>query len=156
MICVNVIKKLRMQRGLKQAELAQIFGVRQNTLSTWETGKHDPDYDMLVSIAKYFDVSTDYLLGKTDDPHGLPSQEEMYDSLQARARSRGQSAETKKASTVGTNPEAERRAQSSLDEQLSDVEFALYGEVRELTDDEKRDILDYVRFKRAQKHGDSK
>lgn len=34
---------------------------------------------------------------------------------------------------------------------ISDIDFALYGEIRELTDDEKQDILDYMRFKRAQK-----
>ena len=39
----------------------------------------------------------------------------------------------------------------SLDTQLSDIDFALSGEIRELSDDEKQDILDYVRFKRAQK-----
>lgn len=38
-----------------------------------------------------------------------------------------------------------------VDAQLSDIDFALSGEIRELSDDEKQDILDYVRFKRAQK-----
>lgn len=38
-----------------------------------------------------------------------------------------------------------------VDSQLSDIDFALSGEIRELSDDEKKDILDYVRFKRAQK-----
>ena len=39
----------------------------------------------------------------------------------------------------------------SLDEQLTGIDFALSGEIRELTDDEKRDILDYVKFKRSQR-----
>lgn len=39
----------------------------------------------------------------------------------------------------------------TLDEQLSGISFALYGEIHDLTDDEKQDILDYVRFKRSQK-----
>ena len=38
----------------------------------------------------------------------------------------------------------------SLDEQLEGIEFALYGEVQELTDAQKQDILDYARFKKAQ------
>lgn len=42
-------------------------------------------------------------------------------------------------------------ASPSLDEQLSGISFALYGEIHDLTDDEKQDILDYVRFKRSQK-----
>lgn len=41
----------------------------------------------------------------------------------------------------------------TLDEQLSGIEFALSGEIHELTDDEKRDILGYLRFKRSQKQG---
>lgn len=41
----------------------------------------------------------------------------------------------------------------SLDERLSGIEFALSGEIHSLTDDEKRDILDYVRFKRSQRRG---
>ena len=41
----------------------------------------------------------------------------------------------------------------TLDEQLSDIDFALSVEIRDLTDDEKKDILDYVRFKRSQKKG---
>ncbi len=38
----------------------------------------------------------------------------------------------------------------TLDEQLEGIEFALYGEVKELTDAQKQDILDYARFKKAQ------
>lgn len=45
----------------------------------------------------------------------------------------------------------EEPAAPTLDEQLSDIDFALSGEIRDLTDDEKQDILDYVRFKRSQK-----
>lgn len=40
--------------------------------------------------------------------------------------------------------------QPSLDEQLDGLDFALYGEVKELTDEQKQDILDYARFKKAQ------
>lgn len=39
----------------------------------------------------------------------------------------------------------------SLDEQLKGVEFALWGEVRDLTDDEKQDILDFIKFKKSQR-----
>lgn len=46
----------------------------------------------------------------------------------------------------------EEPAAPTLDEQLSDIDFALSGEIRDLTDDEKQDILDYVRFKRSQKN----
>jgi len=39
----------------------------------------------------------------------------------------------------------------TLDEQLQGIEFALWGEVKELTDDEKQDILDFVKFKKSQR-----
>ena len=38
----------------------------------------------------------------------------------------------------------------TIDEQLSEIDFALYGEVKELTDEQKQDILDYARFKKEQ------
>lgn len=39
----------------------------------------------------------------------------------------------------------------TIDEQLSEIDFALSGEIRDLNDDEKQDVLDFVRFKRAQR-----
>lgn len=41
----------------------------------------------------------------------------------------------------------------TIDEQLSEIDFALSGEIRDLNDDEKQDVLDFVRFKRAQRKG---
>lgn len=60
----NRIRELREEKNLKQAELAEILGIRQNTLSTWETGRYEPDNEMLQRISDYFDVSIDYVLGK--------------------------------------------------------------------------------------------
>lgn len=44
-----------------------------------------------------------------------------------------------------------RQPPSTLDRQLEGVDFALYGEVHDLSDEEKQDILDYIRFKKAQR-----
>jgi len=46
--------------------LATILGVNQRTISNWEVREIEPDYDILVLIANYFDVTTDYLLGRED------------------------------------------------------------------------------------------
>ncbi len=43
-----------------------MLSVDQRTISNWETGIREPDYEMLVKIAKLFDVTTDYLLGVED------------------------------------------------------------------------------------------
>ena len=61
----NRIRELREEQNLKQSELAEILGVRQNTLSTWETGRYEPDNEMLQRIAEYFHVSVDYVLRNT-------------------------------------------------------------------------------------------
>ena len=60
---MNRIRELREQRNLRQIDLAKAINVRQNTLSTWETGRYEPDFEMLSKLANYFDVSIDYLLG---------------------------------------------------------------------------------------------
>ena len=51
------LKYLREQRGLKQQELADILGVKQSTVGNWEAGKREPEINMLVCIAEYFNVS---------------------------------------------------------------------------------------------------
>lgn len=69
------IKELRNERELSQKDLALYFHVAQSTVSSWEKGVRDPDTDTVASLAAFFDVSTDYLLGKTDirKPAGHPS-----------------------------------------------------------------------------------
>lgn len=65
---VNRIKELRNKKGIKQADLANFLGVVQGTLSYWENDKFDVDNASLQKLADYFNVSTDYILGRTDDP----------------------------------------------------------------------------------------
>ncbi len=59
---------LRLQNGLKQKELGEILGLSNKAISTIETGGRKTSIDKLVALAQYFHVSTDYLLGITDDP----------------------------------------------------------------------------------------
>ena len=60
------LKQLRIKNGLKQQELANMFGLSSGTISFYESEQRKPDIDFIVAIAKYFDVSTDYLLGLTN------------------------------------------------------------------------------------------
>lgn len=75
----NTLKTLRLRDGLTQAQLAQKLGLTKSVISAYETSLRLPSYDVLIHIAKIFDVSTDYLLGverKSDiDLSGI-SQEE--------------------------------------------------------------------------------
>lgn len=63
---MNRLKKLRESKGLTQLEFGKLFNASQNTVSNWENGNRRIDNDRLVSSAAYFDVSTDYLLGRSD------------------------------------------------------------------------------------------
>ena len=64
---MNRIKELRAARKLNQSQLAQIIGIAQPTLSGWETGRTQIDYDNLIKLANFFETSIDYLLGQTPD-----------------------------------------------------------------------------------------
>ncbi len=59
--------KLRELRGKKtQSEIAKNLGITQRTYSNYESGNRQPDQITLIKIADYFDVTIDYLLGRTD------------------------------------------------------------------------------------------
>ena len=58
----SFIKELRQSHSLTQEELAQILGVNHRTVSRWETGKNMPDYDVIIDMAKYFQVNVDEIL----------------------------------------------------------------------------------------------
>lgn len=63
------IKKLRENKELSQKQLADMLSVGPSTISMWEQGRRAPDNEMLSKIADFFDVTTDYLLGRTDNPN---------------------------------------------------------------------------------------
>lgn len=63
------LNELRKNKGLNQPELAKELNVAKQTVSNWENNNRTPDNEMLIKIANYFDVSLDYLLGRTDNPN---------------------------------------------------------------------------------------
>lgn len=64
----KTLKQLRTQRSLGQKELATALHCSVPAVSTYETGRNEPDLDTLIAIAGFYGVSTDYLLGLTDVP----------------------------------------------------------------------------------------
>lgn len=62
------IKKLRESKELTQIELAEIIKVKNSTLSQYESDLRVPSDEIKISIANYFSVTTDYLLGRTENP----------------------------------------------------------------------------------------
>lgn len=57
------IRQLRITRNLSQVDLAKALGVTKQSISNWENNNIQPSIDMLIHLARFFSVSTDYLLG---------------------------------------------------------------------------------------------
>lgn len=60
----DMLKYLRNREGLSQAELAQKIGLGASTISMYEVGKREPDFETLETIADFFNVDMNFLLGK--------------------------------------------------------------------------------------------
>lgn len=59
---------IRKARGLTQKQLAAAVGLSEVGLQNYEGGRRKPAFDVLIALADYFDVSLDYLVGRSDDP----------------------------------------------------------------------------------------
>ena len=60
------LKKLRKKHKISQLKLALDLNMNQNTISRYENMDREADYEALIKFADYFDVSLDYLLGRSD------------------------------------------------------------------------------------------
>ena len=107
------LKILREKNNLTQQQMADLFGIQRPTYTRYEKGERQPDFDLLIKIASYFGVTTDYLLGKEDEP-------------------------------------------TPKKDSLDDVQFAFYGDVSDFTEEERRDLANFVEFIRAKRKGKSK
>lgn len=70
---MNRIKSLRDDRDLRQIDVANATGIDQKTLSNYETGKTNPDSFAIIQLARFFNATTDYLLGETNRNYGSKS-----------------------------------------------------------------------------------
>ncbi|MBQ4550433.1 MAG: helix-turn-helix transcriptional regulator [Oscillospiraceae bacterium] len=62
------LKELRKKRRISQVALAMELNLNQNSISRYETEEREADYATLIALADYFNVSIDYMLGRTDNP----------------------------------------------------------------------------------------
>ena len=62
------IKMLREKNNLSQEELGKIIGVKRFSIYSYEKGKSCPEMKGLIALADHFNVSIDYLVGRTDKP----------------------------------------------------------------------------------------
>ena len=66
------IKDLREDHDITQKEIAEYLHVKQNTYSQYENGQRQLPIECLIALARYYQVSTDYILGLTDDKEPYP------------------------------------------------------------------------------------
>lgn len=70
------LKALRIEKKLTQKQLAEKINVTHVSISGYESGNRSPDTDTLQRLADYFEVSTDYLLGRTNIPALTPQEKD--------------------------------------------------------------------------------
>lgn len=69
-IVAGRLKKLRENVGLSQAKIAEMVGTTQASINRYEKGQSEPPLKTLLWYGDTFDVSMDYIFGRTDQPHG--------------------------------------------------------------------------------------
>lgn len=62
------LKSIRQSKSITQKQLALDIGASESGIQNYELGTRKPTYDMLIALANYFNVSIDYLVGRTDNP----------------------------------------------------------------------------------------
>lgn len=121
------IRATRDKKNIKQNELAKVLGVTPYQLSRYETGKTKHDHDLIADIADHLEVTTDYLLGRTDTP-------ESFQYLQASGR-------------------ANRRLDYYKDKiatEYPDVDL-MFKDLESFTAEEMKEVYEYIKFKKSQK-----
>lgn len=60
------LKEVRIATGKKQKEAAEYLGIKVRSYQAYEAGEREPNIDSLIALANFFDVSLDYLMGRTE------------------------------------------------------------------------------------------
>lgn len=63
------LRKLRKEKGMSQKQVAEGIGITEVGYQNYEVGRRKPTFSVLPTIAEFFDVSLDYLVGHTDNPN---------------------------------------------------------------------------------------
>jgi transcriptional regulator with XRE-family HTH domain len=69
-IIAGRLRTLREDAKLSQEKIAPIVGMKQSSVNRYENGQSNPSFETLLRYADYFDVSLDYIFGRTDKPQG--------------------------------------------------------------------------------------
>lgn len=115
------LKHVRRQLNMTQRDVAKALNCRQATISAWETGKNEPDFATLVRIADFFGVTTDYLLGRTDEEGNMVP-----------------SIKKKTAESTPSLPESEDLSAGLAMRLLRDMKY------EDITENQKRAVYDFA------------
>ncbi len=69
-ILKNRLKELRLQKNVTQKAMGELLGITTRAYQYYESGERYPDYEGLLALADYFEVSLDYLTGRSDERGG--------------------------------------------------------------------------------------
>lgn len=75
---MNRLKELRLEKGLLQADIAKIINKSERTVGFYESGERDMNTDTLAKLSEFFDVTIDYLLGKSNVRNPDKEAQEFY------------------------------------------------------------------------------
>lgn len=76
------LKKLRMSRGMTQGDMAKVLNISRSCVANYESEKRQPDQAMIRRIADYFDVSIDFLLGRSSVKMTVTDSDKMLEIQQ--------------------------------------------------------------------------
>ncbi|MFD2924207.1 helix-turn-helix domain-containing protein [Halobacillus naozhouensis] len=78
----NRLISLRKSKNKTQQELADLLGISRPAYTAYERGNRNPDYETLSKLADYYGVTTDYLLGRSDNHYNEVNENKDFDSIQ--------------------------------------------------------------------------
>lgn len=123
------LKDARKSKGLKQQQVADYLGIAKITYARYEGGTREPDINTIVSLASYFDVTVDYLLGLTDIPN-------IYVTTGV-----GQYDATVYTTEKSLSPQEQEQAARSIDEALNGGTVSVSPEMRQAIEQIVRQVL---------------
>ena len=119
------LKRLRKEKKLTQTELGKIINVTKVSISGYESGDRTPDTDNLRRLSDFFGVSSDYLLGRTDNPNQIDY--------------------------INSNEEDEKiMLIKRITRDFPEVDL-MFDDMKSFTAEDMKDLYDYVKFKKSQK-----
>lgn len=79
----DALRRFRKHFQLTQSEVAKILGIRPQSYQMYEYGKVIPSIPIILKLADRFNISTEYLLGRSDNPRALPVDSELIEAIRA-------------------------------------------------------------------------